>query len=237
LLVSVEASDVNLEGIILHDAAGWSMPCRRCDRLSIHNVKIFSHRANGDGIDLCNCRDALVDGCFLRTLDDCIVVKSDKGQGPVKHVLVQHCVLWNQVAHALSIGAELRDPIDDVRFTDCDVIHDTGREWTLRVYHCDSATVTNVRFDHIRVAESRRLISVWIGKAQWSKEADRGHVNGVSFEDVTAAGNPLTVDLHGFDAEHLIEGVKFDRVTLNGKPLQLGDVKENEFVRGVTVVP
>ena len=61
------------------------------------------------------------------------------------HVLVKNCVLWNQVAHALSIGAELRENVDDVAFENCDVIHDIGREWTLRVYHCDAATISNVR--------------------------------------------------------------------------------------------
>ena len=77
---------------------------RGSDRVTIRNVKLFSHRANGDGIDLCNCRDATVDGCFVRTLDDCIVVKADQGQGPVRHVDVRRCVLWNQVVHALSVG-------------------------------------------------------------------------------------------------------------------------------------
>jgi hypothetical protein len=236
-LVYVQGSDVTVEGVVLHDSAGWSMPVRRSDRVTISNVKLFSHRSNGDGIDLCNVRDATVDGCFARTLDDCVVVKSDLGQGPVRHVDVGHCVLWNQVAHALSVGAELREPVDDVVFHDCDVIHDVGREWTLRVYHCDAAPVTNVRFEHIRVEQGRRLISVWIGKAIWSKQAERGHVRGVTFDDITAAGSPLTVDLHGFDADHAVEDVRLDHVTLNGRALTTADVRTNGFVRGTTVLP
>ena len=237
-LVSVaDAADAVVEGVVLHDSAGWSMPVRRSDRVAIDNVKVISHRANGDGIDLCNCRDATVDGCFLRTLDDCVVVKADAGQGPVRHVVVRRCVLWNQVAHALSVGAELREPVDDVVFTDCDVIHDTGREWTLRVFHCDTAPVTNVRFEHLRVEQSRRLASVWIGKAVWSKQPERGHVRGVTFADVTAVGQPLTVALHGFDDAHAVEDVRFDHVTLNGLPLAAADVTSNAAVRGTTITP
>jgi hypothetical protein len=236
-LVEAKGDNILIEGVVLHDSAGWSLPARRCDHLTIRDVKILSHRANADGIDLCNCQNTMVDGCFLRTLDDCIVVKADKGQGPVNHVLVQHCVLWNQVAHALSIGAELREPIDDVHFTDCDVIHDTGREWTLRIYNCDSATVTNTRFDHIRVEESRRLISVWIGKAQWSKEADRGHVKNVTFSDITAAGKPLTIEMKGFDADHIVDGVRFEHISLNGRAMQQSDVKQNQFSHDVSITP
>ena len=56
-------------------------------------------------------KSVTIEGCFLRTLDDLIVVKADK-----------------------------------------------GREWTLRVFHCDVPRVCN-----IRIEESPRLISLWIG--------------------------------------------------------------------------
>ena len=71
-------------------------------------------------------------------------------------------MLWNQVAHALSVGAELREDVDDVLFTDCDVIHDQGREWSLRLFHCDAAQITNIRFEDIRIEEAKKCISVWI---------------------------------------------------------------------------
>ena len=97
----------------------------------VQNVKLLGYRANSDGIDICNSRDVTVEGCFIRTLDDLIVVKTDQGQGEARRIVARDCVLWNEVAHALSIGAELRENVDDVLFTDCDVIHDKGREWTL----------------------------------------------------------------------------------------------------------
>jgi hypothetical protein len=230
-MIRVTGSDITLEGVILRDCSTWNVPIRQSDRVHVDNIKIFGCRANSDGIDICNSRDVTVENCFLRTLDDLVVVKSDKGQGPVHHVVVRNCTLWNQVAHALSIGAELRDPVDDVLFTDCDVIHDKGREWTLRVYHCDSAVVSNVRFQNIRVEESKRLISLWIGKAVWSREAERGHIKGVTFENIQATANPGKVELKGFDAEHAVEDVTFKNVVVNGKPLGKDEVKCNEFVR------
>jgi polygalacturonase len=164
-----------------------------------------------------------------------IVVKSDKGQGTVQHVVVRNCVLWNQVAHALSIGAELRENIDDVLFTDCDVIHDTGREWTLRIYHCDSALVRNVRFENIRIEQSIRPISLWIGKTKWSVEDQRGNIRDVTFKDISgSAAVPLDIELAGFDATHDIQDVHFENVRFNGQPLTRADVKSNEFVQGVS---
>jgi hypothetical protein len=236
-LLYVHGSDITVEGVILRDASTWTVPVRQSDRVTIRNIKLLGHRANSDGIDICNSRDVTVEDCFIRTLDDLIVIKSDKGQGEVKRITARRCVLWNQVAHALSVGAELRENVEDVLFTDCDVIHDTGREWALRVYHCDAAVISNVRFEHLRIEEARKLISVWIGKAVWSRDKEGGHIRGVSFKDISATSQAPRVELKGFDAAHCVEDVAFRNVRVNDRPLTAVDVKTNAFVSRVTVTP
>jgi len=236
-LVSVQGNDISLEGVILRDASTWTIPIRQSDRVMVKNVKLLGYRANSDGIDICSSRDVTVEGCFIRTLDDLIVVKTDRGQGDARRIVARDCVLWNEVAHALSIGAELREHVEDVRFTNCDVIHDKGREWTLRVYHCDSARIRNVRFENLRVEESPRLISLWIGKAVWTRDDERGHIDGVLFQNLRAQADPLRVELKGFDETHAVENVVFEDVFVNGRPLAAADVKTNPFVRNVAVKP
>ena len=81
-ILAVHGNDIQIEGIILHDSPGWTMPIRQSKGVSVTNVKLFSHRANGDGIDICNSQDVTIDGCFVRTLDDCIVLKTDRPEGP-----------------------------------------------------------------------------------------------------------------------------------------------------------
>lgn len=234
-LLSVQGRDITLEGVILRDSSTWNVPIRQSDRVQVRNVKLLGYRANSDGIDICNSRDVTVEGCFIRTLDDLIVVKTDQGQGEARRIVAKDCVLWNEVAHALSVGAELRENVDDVRFVNCDVIHDKGREWTLRVYHCDSARIGNVRFENLRIEESPRLISLWIGKAFWTRDDERGHIDGVIFKNIRAKADPLRVELKGFDETHTVENVLFEDVMVNGKPLAAPDVKTNAFVRKVTI--
>lgn len=235
--VFIRGRGITLEGVILRDSPIWTVPIRQSERVTVRNVKLIGYRANSDGIDICNSRDVTVEGCFIRTLDDLIVVKSDRGQGEVRGVLARDCVLWNEVAHALSVGAELRENVSDVRFTDCDVIHDKGREWTLRVFHSDASRVSNIRFDNLRIEESPRLISLWIGQAVWSGDEERGHIQGVTFRRIQAAANPLRVELVGHDEEHAVEDVLFQDVVVNGKPLTREDVKTNAYVRNLRVQP
>jgi hypothetical protein len=239
-IVGVVGHDIHVEGVILRDSSGFTLPVRRSERVKIENVKVFGWRGNSDGMDLCNSRQVDVTGCFLRTFDDLIVLKTDKGQGELRDVTVKNCVLWNEFAHALSLGAELREPLTNVVFSDCDVIRDKGREWLLRIFNSDSAPVKNVTFENIRIEEARRLMSVWIGKAVWSREEERGHIDGVTFRNIQSAAPQLPgpfADLVGFDATHAVHDVRFEHVLVGERELKQIDIRQNAFVSDVQISP
>ena len=235
-----DSTNIRVEGVVLRDSSGFTLPVRRSRQVTISNVKVFGWRGNSDGMDICNSHDVEISDCFLRTFDDLIVLKTDKSQGDLQNVTVQRCVLWNEFAHALSLGAELREPLANVLFSNCDVIHDKGREWLLRVYNCDSAPVKNVIFDNIRIEEARRLMSLWIGQTGWSREAERGHIDDVVFKNIQSVRPEIDgawVELTGFDALHAINQVQFQNVRVGNQALKSTDIRENTFVHGVTIAP
>ncbi len=236
-MLYVQGKDIKLEGVILRDSSTWTVPIRRSDRVSVNNLKLLGYRANSDGIDICNSRDVTVERCFIRTLDDLIVIKTDRGQGEAARITARDCVLWNEVAHAVSVGAELRENVSDVLFTNCDVIHDKGREWSMRVYHCDSARISNIRWENIRIEEAPKLLSLWIGKAFWTRDEARGQIENIVFKNIRAQANPVRIELKGFDETHAIENVVFQDVVVNGKPIQPASVSTNAFVRGLQFKP
>ena len=237
-MVNASVDGLKMEGVILRNSSLWTVHLRQCRNVHIDNIKILGHRANSDGIDINASFDLLVENCFLRTLDDLIVIKTGKGTGEAGRIRVRKCVLWNEVAHALSIGAEITRKIEDVVFEDCDVIHDHGRAWTLHIYHGDSGLVKNVRFENIRIEESVKFASLWINKVGYSTDLDRGHIEDVVFKDITVnnSGRPLVkgIQLHGFDADHAINNVLIENVVINGKKVTKDDVVTNDYVYGVT---
>lgn len=236
-ILYTQGTDISLEGVILRNPSVWTVFVRQCDRITIDNIKILGYRANSDGIDICNSRNVMVQNCFVRSNDDLIVVKSFENQGPVNHVIVKNCTLWNQLAHALSLGAELREDVSDVLFTNCDIIHDTGREWALRIFHSDASVVSNIRFENLRVEESRQLISLWIGKTASTFDKGLGSIRGVDFKNIKAYGSPLTVQLTGGDQQHNIKDVVFENVYLNNQLLNKSQIANNPFVNNVNVRP
>ena len=255
-LLAEECDDVTIEGVTFLDPSRWTIPIKRSKNVHVDNIKIIGWRGNADGVDISSSQDVLVENCFLRTLDDLIVVKSRTGQGESKNIHARKCVLWNELAHAVSIGAEIRENISNVLFEDMDVIHDVGRETALRIYHCDSATVSDVTFQNIRVEEARRLISCWIGSTRWTKTPDRGHIKNVLFKDIYATSAPIdttltgfqdgsdwkpyiikdhaSMELIGYDEDHIVDGVVFDNVVLDGKKVTREQVTINEFVKNTS---
>ena len=89
-----DSEDVTLEGVIIHDPSHWTVPIKRSDNVHVDNIKIIGRRGNADGVDISSSRDVLVENCFLRTLDDLVVVKSRTGQGEAKNIHTRKCVLF-----------------------------------------------------------------------------------------------------------------------------------------------
>ncbi len=237
-LLYASGKNLRMEGMIFCNSALWTLTLQGCRDARLDNIKIFGHRANSDGIDICSSFDVLIENCFLRTLDDLIVIKTLQGMGEAGRITVQKCVLWNEVAHALSLGAELTRDVDGVLFRDCDIIGDHGREWALRIYQTDRGTIRNVRFENIRIEECVKFASLWIDRAHWSTDPQRGRIENVVFKDITV-NNPgeleKGMEFLGFDPEHSVNGVRVENVVINGRKVSERDIVRNEFVYDVTV--
>ena len=237
-ILSVCGTNISVEGIVLRDSGTWTMPIRCSEYVTVKNIKVIGFRGNSDGIDICNSRHVAVSDCFLRTMDDLVVVKTPvKGGGESRDITVKGCVLWNELAHALSLGAEMRETVEDVHFSDCVVIHDKGREWLLRVYQTDAGDIRDITFDNIHAEECKRLASLWIGKAVWSRDTNYGHIEDITFRNIQATGLKPSIDLKGYDSDHEVRDVRFRKVVINGQPLKPAGVNQNEFVQGVSVSP
>jgi len=173
-------SDVQMDGIIVFNSFGWTLVPVKSDNVRSTNVKVTGWRDNDDGVDIVGCTNLSIENCFLRTKDDCIAVKASPGyfeEGEsglcnVRNVRVIDSVLWNaEWGNAMEIGFELQTKkISDILFRNCDIIH-VERGGTFTIHNGDFATVENIRFENIRVEDSRdKLIELRVGLSIYSKD-------------------------------------------------------------------
>lgn len=155
---------IEIDGITIRDSLVYNIRPIACENIRIKNVKIIGcWRYNSDGIDMHNCKNVLIDTCFLRTFDDSICIKGfdpygdDEGMerggklyNVFKNTVVKNCVIWNDWGKALEIGAETQaEEISDIHFMDCDIIHITAS--ALDCCNVDYADVHTISYENIAV--------------------------------------------------------------------------------------
>lgn len=243
----IDSRDILVEGITLIDAPEWGVAMRNSKNVVVRNVKEICSQKNSDGVDICNSQNVIVEDCFLRNNDDEVCVKTTLPPPAMesRDIVVRRCVVWNDRARGLGITCETRTNIANVKFEDCDIIHDfaAGRECSaLAVLVSDSGTMTDIRFENIRCEDVQNtLIRCWIGKDAWASDETRGHIKGVTFRNIEVTGSTFPVsELIGFDDSHRVEDVTFDGLRIQGQVIRdarTARLEANAYVRGVRFIP
>ncbi|MBE6591918.1 MAG: hypothetical protein E7646_07735 [Ruminococcaceae bacterium] len=157
-----DCEDVVIEDVILKDSATWVLSMFRCDRVRIDNVKeVGNWRYNTDGIDLCNCRDVLIQNCYIHVFDDGITIKGvsnwdrsfvpeERRDRSVYNIVIDKCILWCGWGRTCEIGVESSAPeMTGIVFKNCDCIRNTHAVLDARAGW--SGYIHHVSFENINV--------------------------------------------------------------------------------------
>lgn len=161
-LVAYGCENLRIEGIILRDSMFWTLITRNgCRNVVIDNVKIIGQwRYNSDGIDICCSENVTVRNCFIRSFDDCLVVRGTclpgEGRYPVRNITVENCVMWCDWGKSLEIWLGWpRTEVENVVFRNIDLIRLENvaldiTTWA-RPNRPNRTFVRNVTFQDIRI--------------------------------------------------------------------------------------
>lgn len=73
--------NISINGLTVRSAkAGWMIVPTNSSDIEIRDLKILGFGANNDGIDLVSDTDVHISGCFIRSTDDCITLKTGKSR-------------------------------------------------------------------------------------------------------------------------------------------------------------
>ena len=244
LLTVNNSADVEIRGLILRDSPCWTVVPTRCERVTVADVKILNYRKNSDGINAVNSRQVTVEDCFVRNYDDSIAVKAlHPDPRDVEDITVRNCVVWCDWGFALGMTYEARVAnIRRLRFQNCDVLHGMACRGALGVKNGDRAMVSDVRFENIRIEDARvQLLELVVDRDMWSKDEQRGRIQGVVFRDIALTGGVFVPStLAGHDTAHGIEEVVFENLRIHGKLItnaEEGRIRVNAHVKDVRFLP
>ena len=116
------AERVLLEDYKVLNSPFWVNHLVYTENATVRGVRVDSHYANNDGIDIDSSRNVLIENCHFRTGDDSIVIKSGRDRDgreiakPSENVVVRKNDLGGE--DGIALGSEMSGGIRHVYFTD-----------------------------------------------------------------------------------------------------------------------
>lgn len=242
------ATDTRVDGITIADSAFHSLmlihPYKAGHPNEVRWTKIFTWRANGDGINPFG--NTLIEDCFIRTQDDSLYVN---GLG------IRRTVLWNDANGSSFVLSSLPQLAGrELVVEDCDVIYSRAK-W----HHWSGGRVFNMRgegggaagggviFRNINIEDPRPtlqqfFICMTVPKP-YSKAGEKraaGDLSGILFQNISIAAPSVLGEpqLIWGQADARIRNLTFENVTLAGQPVRGPEFfKANEFVDGLFIAP
>lgn len=111
-------TNVQVQDVRLINSAFWTNHLYRCHHVKYIGCYIFAPTSgvkapSSDAVDIDNCHDILISGCYMSVNDDAVVLKGGKGtyadkdpdNGPNYNVVVQDCT-YGKVHGCLTLGSE-----------------------------------------------------------------------------------------------------------------------------------
>lgn len=151
-----ETQDAKIHDITIFNSHAWTVHLKHADGTHIDGLKVLNpgYEYGDDGVDIDSSSNVVVENSFIRTNDDCVVVKN-LGDVDTHNIAVRHDVLWNMPhgGNGVEIGFETRyKPIHNIHFDDLDMIH-IEHGAAISIHNGDAAIVEDVSYNNIRVED------------------------------------------------------------------------------------
>ncbi len=128
LMEFINCTNIRLEDFSTSMRLMWSIHPTNCEHISIRNLIMKATGGNGDGIDIDSCKHVVIDGCNFSTGDDCISLKSGRGEEAysmmrtTEDVVITNCTFADANFACIGLGSEASGGIGSTRIEHCKFI-------------------------------------------------------------------------------------------------------------------
>jgi hypothetical protein len=181
-------SNVVVENILLRNAASWVETYEKCNHLLIDHIRVDSKAYwNNDGIDIVDCSQVKVTGCFVDAADDGICLKSHDPGAACTDILIRDCTIRSS-ANAIKFGTVSRGGFRHVRIIHIKVF-DTYRS-ALALEAVDGAAIEDVVADSLDAVNTGNALFLRIGARGAERKSSLSDISISHFSVQIAAGKP-----------------------------------------------
>ncbi len=215
-------TNVTVRNITLRNSAFWMQRYIECEQVEISRVTVWNHcNFNNDGLDLEDCRGAVVQNCRFDSDDDAICLKSSSASG-CENIVVTNCVASSH-ANAIKFGTASAGGFKNIKILDCQVRPSTQQT---KIYGhpngltgvalevVDGGVMDDVLVSGLDITGTRAPIFVRLGDRSRRFTSAPGDLRNVTIQNITAreAGD-LGCAIAGIEG-HPIENLTLRNISL-----------------------
>lgn len=207
----------------------WSIHPVYCENVTFKNVIVHG---GADGIDVDSCKDVVIADCEFSTADDCISLKSGRGEEgytisrPTENVQISGCTFNDSRWACIGIGSEISAGIHDVRIDHCKCLGARTYAIYIKSRPGRGAFIENIAVNDIDVSGAQQgFLRIDILNRGKQDEApvpgDEGipTIKNFRFSNIRVNDVPVLVDAVDIVPSKPLDGFSLTNVTLEHRPL------------------
>lgn len=223
LLEFTNCRNVMVQDCFTSQTGMWSIHPVYCENVTFKNLTVNS---GADGIDLDSCKHVAIDGCTFDTGDDCISLKSGRGEEgftinrPCVDVRIANCTFTDRNFACIGIGSETSAGIRDVAIDHCKCLGARSHAIYIKSRPGRGAYVENITVNDLDVSGTRqgflRLNNLNSGKQDESPVPDLAGIPKFAnfrFSNIRVHDVPMLVQATEIDADKPLVGFSLSNVT------------------------
>lgn len=158
-------TNVQLDGFSIRESPFWTIHLYLCKDVWVHDLDVYAHGHNNDGIDLEMTQHAIIENCRFDQGDDAVVLKSGRNQDawrlntPTQDIVVRNCeVVQGHVL--LGIGSEMAGGVRRVYMHDCHSSDAVYRLFYLKTNHRRGGFIEDITVENVSATRMLRVFEI-----------------------------------------------------------------------------
>jgi hypothetical protein len=208
---------VRIQQVRIQNGTSWVQDYRNCSNMLIEDIDVFSNTfLNNDGIDLTDCKNAIIRHCNVNAADDGICIKSSMRSSRSENISVSNCRVRSS-ACAIKLGTASQGGFRNISVRDIEV-YDTYRS-AIAIEAVDGGIAENIDVRNIHAVNTGNAIFIRLGHR--NNDAQYSQLKNVYIGDVTVQvpkGKPDSGYTHDGPELRIASNINTDTI-IHGKPL------------------
>ena len=232
--------NIQLDGFKIRESPFWTIHTFMCKDVWVHDLDVYAHGHNNDGIDLEMTQHAVVENCTFNQGDDAVVLKAGRNADgwalnmPTSDVVIRNCEIVK--GHCLlGIGSELSGGVSRVYMHDCHSSDQVFRLFYIKTNHRRGGVIEDITVENVSATNMYRVFEIDTDVMyQWRKivptfDTKITKIRNITIRNAQAQNADAVYELLG-DERDPIENVTIENIHVDTLHVFQNNV---EFVKGL----